>query len=238
VSIHTFMLLVGVIGFFLAGAATAEERSTKGVVTYVDAAQSMITVRDDTSGDRRTYFLGPKATIRDGRGPIRLTELRRGQSVTLIYQATDRGRQLADVQRSGTEPTSLPSVNTEIRMLQGEITGVRPIARTLTVRQNNRERITVRVAEDANVYKDGRTVHLRQLSKGDLVNAKYRITERGPELVASAPTQMVEVLSNGSRQTDLPMKELPKTASNHYAYLLIGMFALGLGVLLRRPRRR
>ncbi len=216
-------------------AFAAESETVSGVVTYVDATNQTITVRNEETGRYRTYFLTPDSRITSRGSTIALSDIKRGNGVTLSYRRTDRGREITSVRVPSPDQTQdvpMPVTSGE-QSISGTITGVRPSKRTITIREaSTRERQTLNIPEGTRITNDGEPLSLRDLQRGDRITARYRVTERGPVLVTGTTPEPVQA------EPPVAMTELPKTASGVFAYLFAGLGLLTLALTSRGLRRR
>lgn len=231
---------VTALALALLGSASvlAAQSTITGVITNVNVKERSLTLRNEETGRFRTYFVTDGTTIRSDKGVISLASLRRGDEVRVTYAGTDVGREVAAAERLRSDLV-VPPIPHELFTLVGEITGVRPSKRTITVREtDSNQRLTVRLADDARIYKDGRMVNIAGLERGDAIAARYQVTEQGPQLVVQEPPGYVEVTSPAPMvEEQVAMVELPATGSNDYLYLLAGLGFTVIGFLLRRPAK-
>lgn len=230
--VSLFLVLLGLS----ANLHAAESQTVTGVVTNVSTTNQTITIRNDATLERRTYFLSADTRLSAGGQPIELNRIRRGHEVSISYRSTDRGREIVSFNvPDPASVTDVPAVaSSEPRRISGTVTGVRPSKRTITIREDEtRTRRTLTVPEDAPVTRNGDPIGLRSIQPGDHLMARYRVTDSGLMLVTGRspePEPVVEAVQ------EAPV-ELPKTASPLFGYLLAG-FGLLLGGTLLRLRRR
>ena len=213
----------------------AEAESVSGVVTNVNTDTQTITIRDENSGQRRTYFVRSTTRVTSNGEAISLAGIRRGNAVTVNYRSTDSGRVIETVRVP--EPNEImeviPTQATDVMSVSGLVTGVQPSKRTLTIREDDtRTRRTLKVPETANITRDGSSLTLRDIQRGDQISARYRVTDSGLILVTGrTPVPAAETVSA------LPVT-LPKTAGHVFMYLLLGLGLISSGMFVRLIRKR
>lgn len=215
--------------------AVAQEDSIQGIVVFKSVAKNSITIRGEKSTRRHTYFLDENSKIMSQGNPISLADIEPGQAVTLNFRRTDSGRMvlMLRVPDPTTDYDIIPVEIEEDYFIAGEITGLRPTKRTVTIRgENSSERLTLHVPEGVRITKRGQSVPLRALAKGDMVEFHYHETDQG-FVVRNRPKAAPAVAVDAQ-----PMNELPKTASNRLALLYATMILLLLGGLVRVARSR
>lgn len=228
---------------FVSLSTAAGDDSISGVVTGVDVDRGTVTILDDRSGVRRTYFLTDRTRILSGDSEIKLADIRRGMAATARYTDTDTGREVAMVEiPSLTEIRNITPIDTaREEPISGEVTGVRRSARTVTILEDNTgTRRTLHVADTARIVRDGKSIELRDLKRGNLVTAQYRQTPAGPVLVTAAQTapEPEFMASEPEVVAAVQMDELPGTAGTQFWYLLAGLGMLLCAAVLRIARVR
>jgi hypothetical protein len=223
--------------FLLVSSAThaADAQSVTGVVTNVNPSKQTLTVRNDANAERRTYFLSDDAQIMSRGQPIPLSRVRKGNTVTLTYRTTDRGREVVSLRAPNPAEIVeiIPVAVTEERSITGIVTGVRPSVRTITIREDStRTRLTLKVPEETRIQREGRDIRLRMIEKGDQIMARYRVTDEGLILVTGRSPEPV------AEPAPAVEPALPKTAGNLFMYLFVGLGLLGAAGLSRVVRSR
>ncbi len=167
--------------------AIAEERWVSGIVTYVDADQHKITVRNEVTEQRRTYFVTPATKFASQGKNIALADIKRGHVVTLSYRNTEQGREVAEGRVPAPAHTAeiTPIEAGDVGSLSGYVTGVRRSQNMLTFRADvTQELWTVELPQVIGMRRDGRSIVIKDIKKGDYLTVVYRWTPRGPEIVS------------------------------------------------------
>ncbi len=128
----------------------AQAETASGVVTNVNAIAQTITIRNATTGQRRTYFLNSSTRVSSNGTAIGLAGVRKGNTVTVNYRSTDSGRVIETMRLPDPSEIAeiIPVTVTEVQTVSGRVTGVRPSNRTLTIRDDEtRTRRTLKVPE-------------------------------------------------------------------------------------------
>ena len=229
-----------------AGIAQAQQTTTSGVVVSTNDTYQTITVRDDTTGQRNTYFVGSNTELKSNSGAIELGDSRRGQAVDLVFNDTDRGRELGSFATEDADATAeiIPIEFEDHYTITGEVVGTRPAKRTITIRpEGETNRRTINVPEGVTISRNGKFVEIEDLLIGDTANFKYQETVQGFVLVQEGQTEE-EVIADANdemKANDEPVTEepvvLPATASNQFAWLIASLAALMLAGGLMTFRR-
>ena len=230
--------MLGLVGFSLT--ATAQEKTIEGVVVSKNESKNTITVRGDVSGKRHTYFVEDETTMMSQGKPIKLSNIRRGQKVSLAFRQTDEGRELVLFRvPNPDEILELIPVEMEGELtITGNITGVRPIRRTISIRSEDRtERLTLHVPKDTKIIRNGKPVAIAKLLKGDQATFRYHITEEG-FIIISGRTPMAVPASSVAQSAEAAVPMLPKTASNNFAWLFGSLGLLMMAGIVSLARRR
>lgn len=230
-----YVSIFALLLFFSTATHAADAQSVTGVVTNVNPSKQTLTVRNDANAERRTYFLTGGAQILSKGQPIPLSRVRKGNTVTLTYRTTDRGREVVSLRSPEPDKVNAiqPVANTEIRSISGIVTGVRPSLRTITIREDaTRTLQTLKVPEDVRISREDRDIRLRQIEKGDQIMARYRVTDEGLILVTGRSPEPV------AEPAPAVEPALPKTAGNLFMYLFVGLGLLAAAGLSRLIRSR
>ena len=230
-------LLLSVFIFAAASTHAATENTVEGVVTNVNPTAQTITIRDEKSRGRRTYFISDDTRITAADQSINLRDIKRGNTVALRYRATDAGREIVSMDiPEGDEIVEILGVEFDgERLLEGTITGLRNSKRTVTIREREtRKRQTINVPESARIVREGQEIRLDQLQKGDEIGVRYRVTDRGLILVTAAAP---EPIANFDTAEDEYVSRLPKTAGAGFLWLIAALVS-GFGALSLRALHR
>lgn len=226
--------LLGLV-FSIAGVANAAEiEPVSGVVTNVNSAKQTITIRDEASQRRRTYFVADGTRLSSKGQPIRLSQIKKGNTVSLRYRATDRGREIVSFQVPDLDDDAeiIPITIMGEQTLSGRVTGVRAGKRTITIRDDDtRERLTIKVPEGVSIRQAGVAIPLSDISRGDNIAVRYRVTEQGFILVSGRAPRTTD-------NVDSPMTALPKTAGTVFMYLFGALGLFSTAGLIRLQRRK
>ncbi|GHA14723.1 hypothetical protein GCM10008090_25660 [Arenicella chitinivorans] len=243
---HITRLAISLLLVVLAGIAHAQQTTTSGVVVSTNDAYQTITVRDDATGQRNTYFVGNTTELKSNTGPIDFSDIRRGQVVDLVFDDTDQGRELGSFATDNTEATVeiIPIEFEDHYTISGEVVGTRPAKRTITIRpEGKKNRRTINVPAGVTISRNGKFVEIEDLLIGDTANFKYQETVQGFVLVQDGQaTQETgadtrEAMQQSSDPVALAPMVLPATASNQFAWLIAGLAALMLAGGLMTFRR-
>ncbi len=213
--------------------SAAESNRVTGTVTGVSADRSTITVQNDATGERRTYFVEASTQITGASGGrSMLRGLKRGDVVNLSYRNADTGREVGElsVVRQNEEVPAPSFVGS--RVVSGEITGKRTPARSITIREDRSStRRTIFVPETVKITKEGQSIDFARLRRGDFVEFRYRMTDTGPVISVEEEIVVVE-----TQPVEAEPVALPKTATNNYAWLFAGLLFLLAGFAVTRLR--
>jgi hypothetical protein len=177
--------------------AMVADSSKKGVVVSKNETYQTITVRADDTGRRETFFVNDGTKLKsDKEGDIKFDDLKRGQSVNLVFSDGDTGREVQDLTIAYLlERLDIVPVQTEeVYQLNGVVKGTRPQMRTVTILpENAKRRITLNIPEGVNISRNGKDVGIRSLKIGDEATFKYRETDYGYVLVGSGDSETAPV---------------------------------------------
>ena len=200
----------------------------------------MITVRNSV-GKRNNYFLAADTEFREGDRTLTLDNIKRGQEVTLNLRQMDTGPEIVlfDVLNAEELVDVIPVELSEVIDVSGTVTGVRPVKGTLTVRDSaTRDRRTFMVNDQTSIKKkDGETLNLRKINRGDQVTLRGRQTEQGFVLVSAVvPLREASMADTEMADTGMLADTLPKTATTNYLFLFLGLGFAAIGTLLWRRK--
>ncbi len=218
------------LGSFTSAAESAE---VSGVVTHINIDKRTLTIRNERTGKRRTYFLASDTRVSSNGQPMSLASVKKGNMVSLRYRETDQGREITSFRVP--DPSEIveiiPVEVTEELTISGTVTGVRPALRTLTIREDEtRQRQTLTLPDGVRISREGRPIRLSGIEKGDQISARYRVTDRGWIIVTGRSPRPDPVAK--------AQPVLPKTAGQQFYYLAVGFVLLGSAALLAGARIR
>ena len=220
-------ILVGLAALALA----AEHDVVSGVITNVDAERGTVTILNERTGQRRTYFVTDNTRMTSRDRQIAMQDLKRGMTATARYQETDTGREVGLVEipdMTGIQDIAAPGA-AMVETISGEVTGVRRDMRTVTILEDRtRMRRTLTVSDDTRIMRRGNLIGLEGIRRGDQLTARYRMSDAGPVLVSAAePTPAPQTVAAAQPA------ELPKTAGSLFWPLIAGAGMLFAAAVLR-----
>ena len=240
-NIRSFALAAVLFGL-VSLAAAAENETISGVITGIDVDRGTVTILNERTGARRTYFVTDNTRVMSRGEEIGLMGMKRGMYATARFADTDTGREVATVDvpdpANITDISAIDSARTET--ITGEVTGIRRAARTITIREEgSRTRRTLNVPDTTRIMRRGNLIGIEDVRPGDYLTARYRESAGGPVLVSTAAA-VPEIQAAPERQVVAAAQpaELPKTAGNGFWYLLAGVGMLVCAAVLRMFRMR
>jgi len=158
-----------------------------GLIYSVDYKKQIITVTNLDTGKRHTYFLNEKSKISSMGQKITLEDVKPGHAVAMDFKRTDIGREVEFLRVPDLDSTQpLPEISEEAEyFISGVVTGVRPKLRYVTVRGPKVTlRMSIYVPDNAPIYMGDQKVKLSKVSRGDVLEVRYRESEFGFVLVS------------------------------------------------------
>ena len=227
----------------LAGAAETEVVS--GVITNVNVDRNTVTILNDQTRQRRTYFITENTRLVSRNRPIELRDIKRGMGATVRFAETDTGREIGsvDIPDLATTGDIAPVDTARVEMISGEVTGIRRDAGTITIREDRtRKRRTLNVSDDTRITRRGDVIGIAGVRRGDQLTARFRPSEAGPVLMTAAEPEMEPQMAAEPRpepqMAAAQPVELPKTASSRFWALFVGIGMLFAAAFLRLIRAR
>ena len=170
----------------------AEMEMPKGVVVSKNEAKQAITVRNLDTGKRHTYFLNERTNVRSQDIPLSFAQIQPGQAVGLYFTSTDIGRELNFLRIPKLDQRiELEAIDSEKDyFVSGVVLGIRPVKRTITI-QGPRltQRMTLHLPDSVVFSRDGTSVKLTAVKKGDVVELRYNESAQGFVIVSGELTK-------------------------------------------------
>lgn len=161
---------------------SAQEELPRGVIVSKNEFKQAVTIRNQETGKRHTYFLNEKTRISSGETPFKFEDIQPGQAVVLNFLRTDFGREIEFMRIPDVdEIVELDPIDSNLDFfISGVVTGVRPLKRTITIRgPQTSARLTLHVPESVVIMQDATPVKLRTIKAGDQIEFKYHETAQG-----------------------------------------------------------
>lgn len=157
-----------------------------GIVYSVNAEKQIVTIINSDTGKRHTYFLNERSKISSKEKVLTLDDIQAGHAVALDFKRTEIGREI-DLMRVPEldKLAEIQEIDTESKyFISGTVTGLRPDRRYVILRGPRiMLRMSLEVPKDTKIMFDGRTVDFSKIKIGDVLEAEYRETAQGYQLV-------------------------------------------------------
>ena len=169
--------------------AAAQDTIPKGVIVSKNDAKQTVTIRNQATGNRHTYFLSEKTRITSTGNKVEFNDIQPGQAVSLNFLRTDIGRELHLMRIPELDEVVEQNFadSEETLYVSGVVTGVRPVKRTITVHGPKlTQRLTLHVPKTVGIQYSGKPVKLKSISKGDEIEFQYLDTPQGYLITSGA----------------------------------------------------
>lgn len=175
--------------------ASAQNTIPKGVVVAKNSVKKTVTIRNQATGNRHTYFLNEKTRIMSNDESVDFNDIQPGQAVALDFLRTDLGRELNLLRIPELDELVEQNFSDsgETLYISGVVTGVRPVKRTITIHGPKLTlRRTLHVPDTVVIQYNKAPIKLGKIHKGDEVEFQYLDTRQGYLITAGQLTKKVD----------------------------------------------